>query len=83
VLTWVEQYGHDTDVDMPTQGQYDYAQRQAALDLITAQHNLATAKANPDSQNPANATALAQVQLAADQAKQNVQDLSDAGSQLQ
>jgi hypothetical protein len=27
VLTWVEQYGHDTDVDMPTQGQHDYVGR--------------------------------------------------------
>lgn len=58
------------------------AQRQAVLDLQTAQRNLQVAQANPDAQNPANAGALAQVQLAADQAKQNLTELQEKGTQL-
>lgn len=58
------------------------AQRQAVLDLQTAQRNLQVAKANPDAQNPANAGALAQVQLAADQAQQNLTELQEKGQSL-
>jgi phage-related protein len=57
------------------------AQRQAAIDVANAGLALRTAQASPDAANPQNATALAQVQLAFDQAKQHQIELAQAGEQ--
>lgn len=58
------------------------AQRQAALTLSDAARDLSIAQANPDAANPANADALAQVQLNYDKAKRQVDELAEAGSRL-
>lgn len=57
------------------------SQRQAAIDVANTSLALKTALASPDAQNPVNATALAQVQLAADQARQNQIELAESGTQ--
>lgn len=58
------------------------AQRQAALALEDAKRNLQIINDNPDSKNPLNAEAVAQAQLAYDQAQQQVKELALAGSRL-